>query len=210
MSGLRIVGAGLGRTGTASLKRALEHLLGGPCYHMLEVMEHPRHVALWHAAVRGEQPDWAAILDGYVACVDWPACAFWEELANENPDAPVLLSTRESPEKWWASMERTIVPRLLSPVPEGEADLARHRAMVVDLLTVRFDPGWRDGETAKAAYTAHAERVRRTVPPGRLVEWQPQDGWEPLCAALGVSVPEIEFPHDNTTAEFRARAGLDE
>jgi hypothetical protein len=206
---LRIVGAGLGRTGTLSLKAALERLLGGRCYHMLEAGERAQDVPVWHAAVRDEPVDWAALLAEYVATVDWPACAFWEELAAANPDAPVLLSSRATPEQWWASMERTIVPRVQSSVPADHDELARHRAMVIELLE-RFDPHWHDPAAAMAAYEAHNERVRATVAPSRLIDWRPGDGWEPICDRLGLSVPGEDFPHENTTAEFRARAGLDE
>src|SRR5438093_5085141 len=104
---LRVVGAGVGRTGTGSLKLALEKLLGGPCYHMLEVFPRPDHVQKWYAAMQGEETDWDALLDGFVATVDWPACTFWRDLADENLDAPILLSTRD-PEDWWRSCDRTI------------------------------------------------------------------------------------------------------
>jgi hypothetical protein len=176
---------------------------------MLEAGERPQDVPVWHAAIRGEPVDWDALLAEYVAAVDWPACAFWDELAEANPDAPVLLSTRESPEKWWASMERTIVPRIKSSVPEDEDALARHRAMVTELFE-RFDPHWDDPAAAMAAYEAHNERVRGSVRADRLIDWQPGDGWAPICDALGISVPAEDFPHENTTADFRARAGLDD
>jgi hypothetical protein len=200
---LKVVGAGLGRTGTASLKNALEQLTGGRCYHMLEVQ--PESVPSWHAATRGEPVDWATLMSGYDATVDWPAAAFWPELAAANPDAIVLLSTRATPEQWWASMERTIVPVLSAEAPPGDETRKAHRAMVRDVLATRLTPDWRDAEAAMAAYTAHNERVRSEVPAERLVEWQPGDGWEPLCAALSVAVPSTPFPHENTTAEFRAR-----
>jgi Sulfotransferase domain len=207
---LRVVGAGLGRTGTASLKLALEALLGGRCYHMLEAASRPRDVELWRAAVRGGRVDWPALLGDYAASVDWPACAFWRELAAANPGALVLLSSRESPERWWASMERTIVPTVRQTVAPEQEELARHRAMVRELLERRFTPRWQDREEAIAAYERHNEDVRRSVEPERLLEWRPGDGWEPLCTALGVAVPAEPFPHENTTEDFRARQGLDE
>jgi hypothetical protein len=206
---LRVVGAGLGRTGTASLKGALEQLLGGRCYHMLEVFERPPDVSVWHAAVREEPVDWNALMAEYSACVDWPSAAFWSELAEANPGALVLLSTRDSAGEWWRSMERTIVPTLQAPIPEDEPLLKRHREMVRELLERRFDPGWQEPDSAMAAYERHNEAVRRAVPPDRLLEWRPGDGWEPLCAALDVPVPQEPFPHENTTADFRARRGLD-
>src|SRR5436190_16050817 len=88
---LKVVGVGLGRTGTNSLKLALEQLLGGPCYHMFELIAHPQQVPLWERALRGEKVDWDSLFAGYSATVDWPGCAFWRDLAAANPDAPVLL-----------------------------------------------------------------------------------------------------------------------
>ena len=93
---LRVVGAGLGRTGTMSLKLALERLLGAPCYHMAEVFVHPEHVAVWHAAARGEPVDWHALFAGYAAAVDWPVGSFWPEVSAAFPDAldPALDAER--------------------------------------------------------------------------------------------------------------------
>ena len=105
---MRLVGAGLGRTGTMSLKLALEQLLEGRCYHMMEVFGRPDDIPVWHRAVRGEYPDWAAFLRDYDAAVDWPVAAFWRELADAFPDAPVLLSTRRDADAWWTSASETI------------------------------------------------------------------------------------------------------
>jgi len=206
---LRVVGAGLGRTGTASLKGALEQLLGGRCYHMLEVFERPADVSVWHAAVRGDAVGLDALLEGYSACVDWPAAAFWSELAEANPDALVLLSTRASASDWWRSMERTIIPAVQSAVPADQPLLLAHRTMVREMFEKRFTPGWGDPHEAMAAYERHNEAVRDAVPAERLLAWRPGNDWDPLCAALGVPVPQAPFPHENTTADFRSRQGLD-
>jgi hypothetical protein len=203
-NGLRVVGAGLGRTGTHSLMLALEQLLDGRCYHMAEVIERPADVPVWHAAIRGEQPDWRTFLAGYNATVDWPACAFWEELAEASPGAIVVLSVRESAEAWWKSFDATIASSLAKPVPADRPDWAVRRKMVVDLLDVTFTPDWRERDAAIAAYEAHNAAVRAAVPGKRLVEWLPADGWEPLCAALDVPIPTEPFPRTNSTEEFRA------
>jgi hypothetical protein len=205
---LRVIGAGLGRTGTASLKLALERLLGAPCYHMFEVLQHEQHTAMWQSALHEEPIDWDRLLGRYEASVDWPACAFWRELSESNPHALVLLSTRDSAEEWWASMERTIVARLNLPVPPDQPAVARHRAMVLELLDRRFAPAWREPDSAKSAYERHNATVRGSVAPERLLEWRPGDDWEPICAALGLAVPDEPFPHENTTADFRAQMGL--
>jgi hypothetical protein len=207
---LTIVGAGLGRTGTASLKAALERLLGAPCYHMWELVEHPEGLDGWERALAGEAVDWGALLGGYAATVDWPAASFWREILAANPGALVLLSTRESPERWWASMERTVVQSLGTPVPPDRPDWARRRALTTTMMRSRFTAAWPDRHAAIAAYEEHNEAVRREVPPARLIDWRPGDGWEPICAALGIAVPSQEFPHENDTASFRRRMDVDD
>jgi hypothetical protein len=202
--GLRVVGAGLGRTGTMSLKLALEKLLDGPCYHMLEVFPRPEHVEIWQQAVDGSMPDWDLLFADFVAAVDWPAGAFWRELSDAYPDAPVLLSVRD-PEDWWRSADKTIWEVFRT---EGEPD-DKWRKMVTDLLEKRFVPDFLDEKAARAAFERHNEEVRATIDPKRLVEWRPGDGWGPLCSMLGIDVPDEPYPHTNTTEEFRGRAGFD-
>jgi Sulfotransferase domain len=203
---LQVVGAGLGRTGTVSLKAALERLLGAPCYHMVEVFGHPDHVPVWHGAVRGEPTDWEALLGGYRAAVDWPAAAFWSELGDAYPGAIVLLSVRDDARTWWRSADRTVFEAMRRPPRPG---MEAWYEMVTDLWRTRMAEGWDEAEVAMAAYERHNDAVRATVPADRLVEWRPGDGWEPLCTALGLDVPDEPFPHENTTADFRGFAGFD-
>lgn len=211
---LQVVGAGLGRTGTHSLKHALERLLGGRCYHMAETFGRPDDIAVWAAAVAGDPPDWHEFLREYDATVDWPAAAFWRELAEANPEAVVLLSTRSSAAAWWKSAHATIFEIGRRPLPpEGDPELEMMRAqlaMADAMLSTTFTPNWNDETEAKAAYEAHNAAVRAAVPRERLVEWQPGDGWAPICERLGLPVPDEAFPHVNTTEDFRAMAQLDE
>jgi hypothetical protein len=207
---LRVVGAGVGRTGTASLQLALQQLLDGRCYHMGETFGRPDDIPVWHAAVHGDLPDWHALLREFVAAVDWPACAFWRELADAYPDAIVLLSTRASADAWWKSAHGTIFQVSKRPLPaDAPPQFGAQIAMVKDLFAETFTPDWEDEAAAKRAYEAHNAAVRSEVDPARLVEWQPGDGWEPLCTALDVPVPSDPFPHVNSTADFRAMIGLD-
>ncbi len=194
---LRVVGAGLGRTGTMSLKLALERLLGGPCYHMAEVFTHPQHVPLWTAAARGEMPDWPALFDGYRAAVDWPVAAFWPEVSAAFPDALVLLSVRD-PQSWWESASQTIFPAIARQPPGPWRD------MVDALFAARFTTALDDPAACMAELERHNARVRAAVPARRLLEWRAGDGWAPLCAALGVPVPDEPFPRTNTKDEFLA------
>jgi hypothetical protein len=205
---LRVVGAGLGRTGTTSLKAALEFLLKAPCYHMDEVYDHPEHVEVWRSALRGDTAGLGAVMQGYAATVDWPAGAFWRELNSLFPDALVVLTVRESAEAWWRSANTTILEKnrqLASP----DDPLAVTSGMIAEMMSLRFTPDWSDQESAMAAYERHNASVRQGVASGHLLEWKPDDGWEPLCVRLGLPVPETAFPHKNSAKEFRGRMKLE-
>jgi sulfotransferase family protein len=204
---LRVVGAGLGRTGTHSLKLALEQLLGAPCYHMIEVFGHPEHIASWQQAADGNMPDWDALFDGYAAAVDWPVASFWREVSEAYPDALILLSERD-PDAWWKSANDTIFNFTHRPPAEG-GDRAWFD-MVSTMMRNRFTADLDDEAAAKAAFVRHNDDVRRTAPKDRLLEWRTGEGWAPLCDVLGVAVPDAPFPHVNTTEEFRAMSGLDD
>ena len=199
---LRVVGAGLPRTATHSLKKALELLLGGRCYHMAEVFEHLEDVPTWRAAARGDEVDWSAFPPDCSAAVDWPASAFWRELAAANPDAVIVLSTRQSAAKWWESADETIFPVLRR---QGEPEYDEWREMVRALLTREIGADWDDADRAQAFYERHNAEVRREAPAERLLEWRAEEGWEPLCQALGLPVPDEPFPRVNTREEWRAR-----
>jgi Sulfotransferase domain len=205
---LQVVGAGLGRTGTMSLKAALEQLLGGRCYHMTEVFGRPDVAETWRRAAEGEPPDWDGLLGEYRATVDWPAAAFWRELSAAYPDALVLLSSRDA-DSWWTSASNTIFPAIGREQEPGSA-VDTERTMILSLLHNRFTLHWDDPDAAKLTYLRHNAAVREATPAERLVEWHPGDGWGPLCAALDVPEPDAPFPHVNTTAEFRQMAGLDQ
>ena len=196
---LQVVGAGVGRTGTHSLKMALEQVLGGPCHHMLEVFAHPEQVPVWTDAINGRPVDWHQLLDGYTALVDWPGASFWPELLEANPEALVLLSVRD-PETWYKSASNTIF-LALDPANEWMASMRR-------LFADRFSDQLDDKSAMIAAYERHNDEVRRRVPPSQLLEWTVGDSWQPICARLGVAVPGEPFPVTNTTEEFRAMLGL--
>jgi len=192
---LRVIGAGFARTGTNSLKVALEQLLDTRCYHMWELLAHEDHAPVWTAAARGELPDWDQLLAGYGAAVDFPAAAFWPELMDVYPDAFILLSYRDT-EGWWKSCSSTAFPFVLS-LPESPV-----KEMILTLWEHRFISDVMNESAAKSAFEAYNDNVRSTVPSERLIEWQPSDGWAPICDALGLPVPEEVFPHVNTSEEF--------
>jgi hypothetical protein len=175
---------------------------------MIEVLGRPDQRDTWAAATRGERVDWATFLAPYRATVDWPAAAFWRDISDVAPQAVVVLSVRDS-DAWWNSASETIFAVLArGAAPDDPAGLDELE-MIKALIEQRFTPNWRDRDGAIAAYEAHNARVRAEVPPDRLVEWRPGDGWGPLCAALGMAEPSEPFPHLNTTSDFRAMTGLD-
>jgi len=195
---LKVIGAGVGRTGTHSLKIALQKLLGSPCYHMVEVFQHPEDVAVWHAAALGEKVDWHALFEGYSAAVDWPASAFWPELSQEFPEALIILSTR-SAERWWESAHQTIF-EATNLIPGAE--MQPWLAMIQAVLGERFTIDVTNREACIAAFEKHNANVLKNAPPSRLIVWQASDGWAPICQALNLPIPDEPFPVTNTKEEF--------
>ena len=203
---LALIGAGFGRTGTLSLKGALEKIGFGPCYHMMEVFQTPAHPALWAAAVDGKPTDWDVIFAGYRATVDWPGCHFWRELAARHPDAPVLLSVRD-PERWYESVRNTIYKVMTADVPEQAPDPMKTQMRMVRKMVLEQTFGGRFEDRAHAigVFERHSETVRREIPAERLLVYEVGSGWEPLCAFLGRPVPEEPFPRTNTSEDFQQR-----
>jgi hypothetical protein len=203
---LAVIGAGFGRTGTLSLKLALEQLGLGRCYHMLEVFQSPGHAARWQAAAAGRPVDWEALFAGYGAAVDWPACHFWRALADRYPEAKVLLTVRE-PGAWYKSVSDTIYRAMTRPLPDGAPpEIGAQLAMAREIVLERtFGGRFEDRAHALAVFERHNRAVEREIAPGRLLVYEVAQGWEPLCRFLGRPVPEMPFPRTNTTEDFLAR-----
>ena len=187
---MKVIGAGFGRTGTASLKVALEELGFGPCYHMSEVYANPDHIELWEAAMRGEYMDWDLLFHDYQATVDWPGAAFYEELLERYPAAKVILTVRDS-QRWYESTRSTIyniqnvasspifslaamfVPRL--------RDLRRAALMAADLVwNQTFEGRFEDREHAIEVFERWNETVEKRVSAERLLVYEVKEGWGPL------------------------------
>jgi hypothetical protein len=197
---LSVFSAGFGRTGTMSLKLAIEELGLGPCHHMDEVLKNPEEqIPLWNAAYAG-RPDFDAIYRGYAAAVDWPTAAYWRELAAHYPEARVILSSR-SADSWVNSISQTILAILKAP--ETWPEPARPwLEMVTDVVVRRSLGGSTDAEGLLAAFRAHEAAVKAAIPPDRLLVFDVREGWEPLCRFLGKPVPATPFPRTNTKEEF--------
>jgi len=194
---LKLIGAGLGRTGTLSLKFALEQIGFGPCYHMTEAMLNPEAPAHWIRAADGN-PDWETLFNGFVATVDYPGCTFWRELAGYYPEAKILLSVRD-PEHWFESTQETIFSdraiAMLNQTPM--------RPFLEKTAWKDFGSRIHDREFMIEQFKRHNDEVQRSIPQDRLLVYEAAQGWAPLCQFLGVPAPAAPFPRANSREEMK-------
>jgi len=206
--GLGVIGAGFGRTGTMSLKVALEKLGYGRCYHMADIlMYHRNHRESWAAAHSGEQVDWDELFMGYKAAVDFPSCTFWRELYKYYPESKVILTKRD-PERWHESILRTIYPAFLAMQASDNPD-RRSAGEWIDVMVYRgvFADRIEDKAHAIGVYNAHNQAVVQCIPSHRLLVMDGEQTWEPLCRFLDCPIPEEPYPVLNTSEEFLANGG---
>jgi hypothetical protein len=196
---LKVVGSGLGRTGTKSMQTALNMLGFGPCHHMVEVFAHPESMQLWIDAAEG-RPDWDAIFKDYHSMVDYPGAAHWRAIADHYPDAKVLHTVRD-PDKWFESTQATIFApgRGANAFQEG----------VPGKFFASFMGPFRERLADRAYMTDYfrhqTEEVKTHIAPERLLVYEVGEGWDRLCAFLGVPVPAEPYPSENSREEFQAR-----
>ena len=198
---LKVIGAGFGRTGTLSLKLALEQLGLSKCHHMMELFSSAAQQQHWHDAAFGKKMDWGVVFEGFKASVDWPSCAFYEALMAYYPDAKVILSLRD-PDQWFDSASETIFKSMDSGFDPDNLQGQMARKLIVEDT---FQGRHMDRDYAKAVFTAHNEAVKKTVPVDRLLVFEASMGWQPLCDFLGVPVPAQEYPKTNSTDDFKRR-----
>jgi len=197
---LKVIGAGVGRTGTYSLKLAINQLELGPCHHMEEVLHNmPVHVPLWSAAVAGE-PDWLQIYDGYESAVDWPTACFFRELVREYPSAKFILTQRD-PQRWADSFGATIY-KLLAGKDQAPQEMRAWLDMAGDVIAKTGFPPNLDRDGLIKAFTAHNDAVKETIPASQLLVFEVKRGWEPLCTFLDAPIPAEAFPRTNDRGEF--------
>jgi Sulfotransferase domain len=203
---LSVIGAGASRTGTLSLKAALEQLGFGPCHHFFELLANPSAWPQWDRVFSGARVDWDRVYDGYRSGVDAPTVWLWRELAERYPDAKVILTTR-SPESWLRSVRETVYSqsnfgRLMStpaaPLIAKAGPFLAGRQDALDPSLIARDP-----DAAIAGFIAHNEEVVRLIAPERLLVFEVKSGWEPLCGFLGVPVPQAPFPRANSAEDFQ-------
>ncbi len=198
---LMVIGAGFGRTGTTSLKAALEQLGLGPCHHMSELFRHPEQIPVWEEATDGGNVDWEHLLAGYRSITDWPGCHFWRELTARYPAAKVILTVRD-PKSWYRSASETIFRALREKPKDHPTAQAQWRLMRKMILQQTFGGSTADEALAIGVLEMHNAEVERAIPADRLLVYEVSQGWAPLCQFLGVPTPDAPFPKVNTTVDF--------
>jgi hypothetical protein len=194
---LKVIGAGLGRTTTFSLKFALEHLGLGPCYHMSEVFAGARrNIPLWLDVVKG-RPDWDSIFEGYRSTTDYPACSYWHELADYYPNAKVVLTVRDA-DSWFDSVSETIFSEQMQGSLAGTPLEEMMRGAIFDAFGGRV----KDRGFMTDWFRSRNQAVIDALPADRLLIYSPKEGWGPLCSFLGIAVPGEPFPRINIREEI--------
>ena len=198
---MKLIGAGFGRSGTMSIKAALEQLGYGPCYHMKITLKRYHHMRFFMRAWKGKKVNWKRFFSRYNAAVDWPTCSFYKDLMIEYPDAKILLNVRD-PEEWYRSMLETIYA-IQPAFPFWFPGIVRRMHDEI-IWGGNLQGKFEDREKAVAVYMEWIEEVKRTVPAEMLLVYNVKEGWKPLCDFLGVPVPEGKaFPHINERKSFK-------
>ena len=202
---LKVIGAGYGRTGTLSLKTALEELGFGPCHHMEDVVKSPSRTRMWEKIVAGEAPTWDKAFAGYQATVDWPGCNYYLELMAAYPNAKVILSVRD-PQRWHDSAYNTIFAVTKIKGAHRLPIVGQHIRFINALTwNGNFNGRFEEKDYAIQVFNEHIENVIATVPPEKLLVFNVKEGWKPLCEFLEVPVPERPFPHVNDRMVMESR-----
>ncbi|MCB0726151.1 MAG: sulfotransferase [Ignavibacteria bacterium] len=210
---LKIIGSGLGRTGTFSLKLALEILGFGKCYHMTELYQNPSGVKFFNDAEKGENVEWDKLFNGYNSAVDYPVARYYKKISTYYPDAKIIHTIRD-PEEWYKSASATIFPAG-NPFSRNILKLAVHLPFSIQamkripvlmynrkLSQLEFGKDLKNKDKVISEFNFHTEDVIRTIPKDKLLVFDVRSGWLPLCEFLDVSVPEVPFPVSNSREEF--------
>lgn len=208
---MKILGAGLGRTGTYSLKLALELLDYGKCYHMFELLKQRSDITYWEQLENNEDVDYESLFEGYQSTVDYPSCCYIEQLIKVYPDAKVILTTRNF-ESWHSSALKTILtinPTIIQMVgiilKQPFSKKARDLRRIGDYINKIIDRRMLNINEARVLYEEHNQRIKDLVPADNLLIYDVLEGWEPLCRFLNRDIPVVDFPHENRRSVFSSK-----
>ncbi len=208
---MKIIGSGFGRTGTLSMKKALEELGFGPCYHMQEAVARPKHVKLWHEIATGNPGKWSAIFKNFESTVDFPASVYYKEIFEQYPDAKVIHTVRE-PERWYNSTKETIYTAG-TIFPKWLLRWVKPFRIVIEMQDLiiwqrLFNGRFEDKSYALQVFEDWTEEVKRVVPEDQLLVFSVKEGWGPLCQFLNVPVPNTPFPRVNDRKSMQRQLRL--
>jgi hypothetical protein len=217
---LQVIGSGVGRTGTHSLKLALEQLGFNKCYHMMELFQHPEGLIYFQKAERGEAVDWDKLFEGYKSAVDYPVAKYYKQLIAAYPKAKIIHTIRDA-ESWYQSAVETIfwatkpsagrMLKLLIKMPFSSTIRKRLPILKFDgeMMDNIFGRNLKDKQEVIRRYNAINEETLNYLPKDRSLVYEVKQGWEPLCNFLNVPVPATPFPKSNVRDEFKVRvAGI--
>jgi hypothetical protein len=215
---IQIIGAGMGRTGTFSLKTALEMLGYNKCYHMVELMQNSDQIRYWEDLSEGKPIDWETLFHGYEAIVDFPGASFYPEILKQYPQAKVILTVRDA-EQWYDSAVNTIykaskpglLQKLLMSLIMPFSRRLRNLMRIFDLVDKMvwsgdFQGKFFDKPFAVGVFNHYIDQVKQAVPADQLLVYEVKQGWDPLCRFLGVPVPDQPFPRLNERAFFEEKS----
>ena len=213
---LQVIGTGVGRTGTHSLKLALEQLGFGKCYHMVELFQRPENVIYFEKAERGEEVNWDKLFEGYNSAVDYPVARYYKQIIPKYPSAKIIHTVRD-PESWYQSAMETIfwaskpsIGRMLSlmiKLPFSSTlrkrfPVLKYNGQLVDNI---FGKDLKNKQEVIKKYNEINAETLNFIPKGRSLVYDVKTGWEPLCNFLNVPVPSTPFPRSNVRDEFKIR-----
>jgi hypothetical protein len=199
---MKVIGSGFGRTGTLSLKAALEELGFGPCYHMKEVLLNRKHTEVWYNIAKGEPVDWENLFQDFEATVDFPTSIFYKKLMEVFPSAKVVHTIRD-PDSWYDSTKETIYQSTGNYfVPDWLKQWVKRIDQGIGMVNILIWQGLFEGafdnrQRAIEIFKRYTDEVKQTVPADKLLIFDVKEGWEPLCQFLDVPIPNTPFPHVN-------------
>ena len=215
---LKVIGIGFPRTGTNTLRVALNMLGFGPCYHFWEYAAHPDHanmVKFWanvESLVASNEPNriqWEAFFTkyDYESGCDQPLSVYWRELMAAYPNGKFILTVRD-PYKWYQSYAKTCVKSwnlerwILSYICPHFITHTKCLNRFLKDNNIDVD-NFKEKEAVKS-FNAFIERVKDEIKDeSRLLIYDVSDGWQPLCQFLDVEIPkDKEFPVTNNQANY--------